>query len=75
VTDFPVYAKEVSKSGIIKFICSVYLPQILGNKINMHRTLKLLKIVAGSDRSVLPGREKNIALVIYQVPPTLLMVQ
>lgn len=54
--DFPIHAKEINKSGIIKYICLVYLPQVLQNKINLYRALKLLKMVAENDRTVLPSR-------------------
>jgi hypothetical protein len=41
---------------MIKYICSVYIPQILQNKTNLYPALKLLKIVAMNDKTVLPER-------------------
>lgn len=56
LSDFIVYGKEVNKSGMVKFIFSVYLPQFLTEKINLFRSLKLLKLVATNDKTVLLGR-------------------
>lgn len=68
-------AKEVNKSGMVKFIFSVYLPQYLTDKINLYRSLKLLRLVAINDKSVLPGREKNISMVILNCPAYIIMIQ
>lgn len=73
--DFVTYSKEISKSGMIKYLCSIYLPQVLQDKVSLYRSLKVLKMVAANDRTVLPGREKNIALVIYNYPAYILIVQ
>lgn len=73
--NYSMHAKEVSKSGMIKYICSVYIPQVLEDKINLYRSLKVIKMVARNDRSVLPSREKNIALVMYNHPAYILIVQ
>lgn len=73
--NYSSYAKEVSKSGMIKYLCSVFLLQVLNDKYILYRSLKVLKMVAQNDRSVLPGREKNIALVIYKHPAYILIVQ
>lgn len=54
--DYQNYAKEVSKSGMIKYMCSVYLPQVLDDKACLYRSLKVMKMVAKNDRTVLPGR-------------------
>lgn len=56
LSDLTVYGKEVNKSGMVKFIFSVYLPQFLADKINLFRSLKLLRFVAANDKSVLLGR-------------------
>ena len=73
--DFMACAKEVNKSGMVKFIFSVYLPQYLTDKINLYRSLKLLRLVAINDKSVLPGREKNISMVILNCPAYIIMIQ
>lgn len=54
--DYQNYAKEVNKSGMIKYMCNVYLPQVLDDKACLYRCLKVLKMVAKNDRTVLPGR-------------------
>jgi hypothetical protein len=41
---------------MIKYLCSIYLPQILQDKINLYRSLKILKIVSNNDKTVLPSR-------------------
>ena len=73
--DFVNYSKEVSKSGMVKYLCSIYLPQVLQDKTSLYRALKVLKLVASNDRLVLPGREKNVAQVIYHYPAYILIVQ
>lgn len=60
---------------MIKYLCSIYLPQVLQDRISLYRSLKVLKMVACNDRSVLPGREKNVALVIFHYPAYILIVQ
>lgn len=60
---------------MIKYLCSIYLPQILQDKINLYRSLKILKIVANNDKTVLPSRQKNIGLVIYNYPAYILIIQ
>lgn len=56
LSNYPTHAKEASKSGMIKYLCSVYLEKAISDKYNLYRSLKLLKIVAHNDRSVLPTR-------------------
>ena len=56
VADFMMFGKEVNNSGMVKYICSVYLPQTLADKINLYRALKLLKLVSINDKSILPSR-------------------
>lgn len=60
---------------MIKYLCSISLPQMLQDKINLYRSLKILKMVSNNDRTVLPGRQKNIALVIYNYPAYILIIQ
>jgi hypothetical protein len=43
--------------------------------MRLYPTLKLLKIVATNDKTVLPDREKNIALVMYHYPAYIFIVQ
>lgn len=59
------FSKDVSKSGLVKYICLVYLLQVLNEKNHLYRALKVLKLVASNDRTVLIGRQKNISTVIY----------
>jgi hypothetical protein len=41
---------------MIKYLCSISLPQMLQDKINLYRSLKIIKMVSNNDRTVLPGR-------------------
>lgn len=54
--DYSNFVKEVSKSGMLKYLCSVYIPQVLQEKVNLYKSLKVLKLLAANDRSVLPSR-------------------
>ena len=57
--------KDVTKSGYIKYILSVYINTIIKDKNIVYKVLKLLKIVSEADRTLLYSREKYISNIIF----------
>lgn len=60
---------------MVKYISSNYIPKVLDDKINLYRSLKLLKLVATEDKTIVCGREKTLALAIYNCPACVLLMQ
>lgn len=65
LSNYQAYCKDFNKSGLIKYICSVYLLQVLNEKNLLYKGLKLIKLISNNDRTVLINREKNLSTVVY----------
>ena len=59
-------AKDVTRSGFVKYLFSIHLPSIINKKNSLYKALKLLNLISESDRSILFNREKYLAPIIYQ---------
>ena len=40
------YAKDVARSGFVKYLFSIHLSSILNKKNNLYKVLKLLKVIS-----------------------------
>lgn len=53
------------KAGLVKYIFLSHIGNTLGNKYNLYKSIKLLKVVSNAERTILREKEKALALIIY----------
>ena len=42
-----------------------YIPQILKDKLSLYKCIKLIKVIANAERSILRERERTLSIIIY----------
>lgn len=55
----------VVKSGLVKFLFLSYISSTIEDKLHLYKSIKLLKVIANAERSILKDKEKPFALIIY----------
>lgn len=58
------HSKLTVKSGAIRYLFSSFIISSLKDKLNLYKTIKLLKTVAAADKGILREKERVIAAVI-----------
>jgi hypothetical protein len=54
--DNELHSKLAVKSGLIKYIFLSYISATLEDKFNLYKSIKLIKIIASADRTILRDR-------------------